>query len=83
MSSKTVLEEVAEFIVTNQVSATSLIRSKLNLNRADTARALMDLETIGVVGPVQATVAREIFVAHKDLEWVLARVRKFEAVNTK
>lgn len=82
MSQKSLLEQVAEFVVTNQVAATLTIQRKMKIGYATVTQLMMDLETIGVVGPYQLPAARQILVSHSELPWVLERVREFEAVNT-
>lgn len=82
MSAKTILEEVAEFVVTNQLASTSTIQRKLRIGFAKAALSLQDLEKIGVVGPADGSRARDVLVAHTQLAAVLEKVREYEAVNT-
>lgn len=79
MSTKTMLEEVAEFVVTNQIASTSMIQRKLRMAFAKAARLLVELEDLGVVGPADGSRAREVLVTHAQLASVLQRVREFEA----
>lgn len=83
MSQKSLLEQVAEFVVTNQVTAASVIRAKVaRIGYATLTQLMKDLETIGVVGPIRDRAPREVLVSHNELPWVLERVREFEAVKT-
>jgi DNA segregation ATPase FtsK/SpoIIIE-like protein len=82
VSAKTVLEEVAEFVVKNQFASASTIQRKLRIGFAMAQRSLSQLEQIGVVGPKVGTLARDVLVTHTQLLSVLEKVREFEAVNT-
>lgn len=79
MSAKSKLEEVAEFVVTNQFASVSTIQRKLRLGFATAAILVGQLEELGVVGPADGSRARDVLVPYTALASVLQRVREFEA----
>lgn len=77
--SKTMLHEVAEYVVTNQIAATSTIQRQLRIGFAKVVQLLTELEQIGVVGPADGSRARDVLVPYTGLQVVLVQVAKFEA----
>lgn len=77
--SKTMLHEVAAYVVTNQIAATSTIQRQLRIGFGKVVQLLTELEQIGVVGPADGSRARDVLVPHTGLQAVLVQVAKFEA----
>lgn len=76
---KSLLERVAEYVVTNQTSGQAHIQRKFGLGRATTAQLFRDLASLGVVGEFPDYT---VLVPYSAMGSVLVRVREFEAVTT-
>jgi S-DNA-T family DNA segregation ATPase FtsK/SpoIIIE len=79
---KTMLEEVAEYVVKNQWAAASTIQRHLRMGYVKVQQMLSELERLGVVGPADGSRARDVLVPMTSLGPVLERVRESEAVGT-
>lgn len=82
--SKSSLEEVAEYVVKNQVATAPTIQRHLRMAFAKVMRLLNELEELGVVGPTAGSFERDILAAATSLPTVLQLVRQHEtgAVST-
>jgi DNA segregation ATPase FtsK/SpoIIIE-like protein len=79
MSTKTPLEEVAEYVVKNQVTTPSTIQRHLRVGAVKVHQVLAELEQLGVVAPAAGAGTRDVLVPHTGVGAALDKVRRFEA----
>ena len=66
-------EEVARFVVSNQMGSTSYIQRKYNIGFNRAGRIMDQLEVAGIVGPARGSKPREVLVSTEmELENILA-----------
>jgi DNA segregation ATPase FtsK/SpoIIIE-like protein len=75
---KTPLEEVAEYVVKNQVTTPSTIQRHLRVGAVKVQQLLAELEQLGVVSTAVGAGTREVLVPHTGVGAVLDKVRRFE-----
>jgi S-DNA-T family DNA segregation ATPase FtsK/SpoIIIE len=60
--------EAAEIVVQNQHGSTSLLQRRLKIGYGRAARIIDQLQAAGVLGPPDASKAREVLVGLEDLD---------------
>ncbi len=60
------LSKAAQIIVNKQLGSTSLIQRKLFLGYSRSGRIMDELESLGIVGPKEGTIAHEVYTKTQD-----------------